>query len=121
MVKGKNLFTTDEVEYLKLLHKQLPTTFHNQDVNLFYIHKTTVGNLNDPTWHSITQKLFDFHGKQSKLTNYFLRYQQGSHARLHVDNPDTVEGTAVTLIEKSSDLLGGDIIIQRNKEVITIS
>ena len=110
MVKGKNLFTTDEVEYLKLLHKQLPTTFHNQDVNLFHINKTNINHIDNPQWDVIQNKLFDFHGRRCPVTNYFLRYSIGSYAVVHRDNPITVDGTAITLLDRSDDLEGGDII-----------
>ena len=110
MIKGKRLFTLDQIEYLKLLHKQLPTTFHNQDVNLFHINKTNINYINSPQWQVIQNKLFSFHGKRCPVTNYFLKYSIGSYAVVHVDNPKTVDGTAVTLLEKSDDLEGGDII-----------
>lgn len=117
MVKGKKLFTLDEIEYLKSLYDRLPSTFHDQDVNLFHIHKTNINGVTNKHWDLIQQKLFDFHGRKSAVTNYFLQYVVGSYAKMHLDNPKTVDGTAITLLEKSDDLEGGDIItVGGNKE-----
>lgn len=114
MIKGKSLFNKDEIEYLKTLHQELPSNYHNQDVNLFFIYKTIVSNITSPLWDSVQEKLLEFHGRRCIVTNYFLRYTVGSYAKMHMDNPNTVDGTAITLLERSDDLEGGDIIIVGN-------
>jgi hypothetical protein len=121
IVKMKRLLNDDELNYLNTLYIQhSPPTFHPQDFNLFNVYKTNLSNkliADSKLWESIKQKLLDFHGRDCTLTtNYFLDYREEAYAKMHQDNPDTVAGTAVTLIEKSQDILGGDIVIGVHKE-----
>ena len=56
------------------------------------------------------------------FSQYYLRYTPGAFARAHCDDNNLVKKTAITLIDKSDDLEGGDIIVyephyKRNMEV----
>ena len=105
------ILSDSEIEYLGQLHTRLPKLYHNQDVNLFYVHKAMVPSLlSDDKWLAIQDKLLSYHGRKCPVTNYFLEYEVGSYARMHIDNTETVDATAITLIGKSDDLIGGDII-----------
>lgn len=119
MVKKKQILSPEEIQYLKQLYYITPRQYHNQDVNLYQIYKSYITNIADYEWTIIKNKLHEFHGSDSPLTNYFLEYKIGSKARNHQDNPDTVDGTGITLLDKSSDLIGGDILIGRsNSETV---
>ena len=119
MIKASNILTQEELEYLKQLYSNSPKRFYPQDVNLFSVYKVGIGTNNSDLWYSIQQKFFKFHGRVTSTTNYFLEYQVGSYAQKHRDNPDTVEGTAVTLLDKSDDIVGGDVVVgQGNNERI---
>lgn len=110
MIKASTLLDKQELSYLKELYINSPKQFHNQDVNLFFIYKAGIKLNKSDLWDNIQKKLLKFHGKETAVTNYFLEYIVGSYTKNHQDNPDTVEGTAITLIEKSNDLVGGEII-----------
>ena len=45
------------------------------------------------------------------MSQYFLKYTPGAFARAHSDDNNKVVKTAITLIDKSDDLEGGDIIV----------
>lgn len=111
-IRGKHLINEEELRYLNTLHQQLRGQYHEQDVNLFNIIKTMISSKVelDSMWESIQQKLFAFHGRECYTTSYFLEYTKGSYAAMHRDNPLTVDGTAITLLDRSDDLEGGDII-----------
>lgn len=110
--KSAVVLDSSDIEYLKELYQQLPSKYHPQDHNLYNIYKTNVGGTFDPRWSTIQEKLTSFHGEKTPMFNYFLDYRLGSYARMHQDNPATVVATAVTLIEKSDDLIGGDTVIK---------
>lgn len=116
MIKGINLLTQEELTYLRELYGASPKQFHTQDVNLFNLHKSNIGNVQSKHWNNIQLKLSAFHGRKCPVTNYFLEYRVGSYAKKHQDNPDTVDGTAITLIDKSDDLVGGDIVVGRKED-----
>lgn len=119
MVKRSKIITSEEVYYLKQLYTNSPKQFHTQDVNLFNVYKSYIRVARSDMWDNIQAKLINLHGRRCPLTNYFLEYQDKAYARNHRDNPDTVEGTAITLIDKTDDLVGGDIIINRgNKQKV---
>lgn len=116
MIKASSILSLQELEYLKQLYDNLPKQFHKQDVNLFFVYKANINANRSDLWDSIQKKLFDFHGRTTPSTNYFLEYQIGSYAKNHRDNPDTVDGTAITLLSKSEDLCGGDIVVGRGEK-----
>jgi len=113
MIKASNIINQKELEYLKQLYNNSPKQFHTQDVNLFNVYKCNIRKVRSDLWDGIQSKLIKFHGSECSVTNYFLEYQSGAYAKTHQDNPDTVDGTAITLIDKSDDLIGGDIIVGR--------
>lgn len=42
---------------------------------------------------------------------YFLKYPKYSFTRSHVDNPNKVQKTLITMIEESPDLIGGETLV----------
>lgn len=42
---------------------------------------------------------------------YFLKYPKYSFTRAHVDNPNKVQQTLITMIEESPDLIGGETLV----------
>jgi len=113
MIKASTFINKDELKYLKELYVNSPKQFHTQDVNLFNVYKANIKTVDTNLWDNIQSKLIEFHGKRCSVTNYFLEYQVGAYAKNHKDNPDTVDGTAITLLDKSEDLIGGDIVVGR--------
>jgi predicted 2-oxoglutarate/Fe(II)-dependent dioxygenase YbiX len=113
MIKKSTILSVEEINYLKELYEKLPNTFYEQDHNLFNVYKAYCDTTISEIWNNIQLKLSNFHGRNANKTNYFLRYKNGSYTRIHKDNPGTVEGSSITLIDRSDDLVGGDIIIAR--------
>jgi len=114
MIKSKKVLTKEEIVYLADMYNTMPKQFYNKNYNLFNVFKSFVGQKQNEQWDTIQRKLLAFHGSHAPVTNYFLTYQKDSHARIHQDNPNTVLGTAITLIERSDDLVGGDIVVSES-------
>ena len=124
MIKSKKVLTKEEIVYLTNMYDSMPKKFYDRNFNLFNVFKsnlfdvskTSFGENERKQFNTIQRKLLAFHGSHAPwgpVTNYFLTYQKDSYAKIHQDNPDTVLGTAITLIERSDDLVGGDIIVSK--------
>lgn len=113
--KVVNLLTPEEISFLKDLYQASTPNFFRRDYNLFNIYKShPPKNLNKERldyFQSITQKVKTHCEKTHDHAHYFLKYCEGSFTSTHVDNPSTVGKTAVTLLDKSPDLLGGDAVL----------
>lgn len=120
MVKQSTILSVEEIYFLKELYEKLPKEFYKQDVNLFNVYKANVNITETEVWNNIQLKLSNFHGRNAATTNYFIMYKNGSYTRIHKDNPITVEGSTITLIDRSDDLVGGDIIVGKdyNQKII---
>lgn len=120
MVKQSTILSIEEINYLKELYEKLPKEFYKQNVNLFNVYKAHVHIAETEVWNSIQLKLSNFHGRNVNTTNYFLMYEDGSYTKIHQDNPATVEGSAITLIDKSDNLVGGNIVVRKdgNQKII---
>ncbi len=105
--------SNDDIVYLKDLYNRLPGRNFARYYNLFSVTRKDVSpNLNEDGWKSVQQKLLN-QAQGQCITNYFLFYGEGSFTMMHRDSPLRVENTAITMIDKSSDLIGGDIIVSR--------
>ena len=116
MIKLTTILSQQEIEYLKDLYNSEPKQFHEQDVNLFSVYKTNLTKIQSNTWNTIQAKLAKVHGSITPVTNYFLEYKAGAYSRTHQDNPVTVDGTAVTLVDRSEDLIGGDVVVGKGNQ-----
>lgn len=121
MIKSKKVLTKEEIVYLTNMYDSMPKKFYEKNDNLFNVFKSNLFNVlkssvseNESKQLNIIQnKLLAFHGSSTPITNYFLTYQKDSYAIIHQDSLDSVLGTAITLIAKSDNLVGGDIIISK--------
>ena len=105
----------EDVEYLKGLYGRLTPTFYTRDFNLFNVHKCHIPRKMPPEDIVIIRRIANTiqHYAQAKesLAHYFLKYTERSFTNVHIDNPNRVNKTAVTLLDMSADLVGGDAII----------
>lgn len=103
----KTIFNTRQIESLKELYHSLPFKKHGQYYNIFNIEKRVVQST-----EAALNPLREFLSIENNATDsYFLRYTPGSFTCLHVDNPDRVLKTIITLVHTSSDLEGGDAVL----------
>lgn len=105
--KTKTLSSYD-IEYLNELYNNLEGKRYTRYFNLFsVIRKDISSQLKDPRWVSINEKLTQ---NKKCIANYFLLYDEDAFAHIHRDSPKRVTSTSITLIDKSKDLEGGEII-----------
>lgn len=100
----------DDIRYLRQLYDRLAGENIKYDYNLFNLKKKNVPP-NIPKFNEIRSKLVAECGIPDRA-NYFLEYTEGSFCLFHQDNPLTVDRTAVTLIDMSDDIVGGEAIIK---------
>ncbi|MDC3266344.1 hypothetical protein OAU13_00295 [bacterium] len=112
MYKTQTLNNSD-IKFLKNLYNNLSGIEAARDFNLFSVVKKNVGN--HPDFKHIADKLRE-ECKGKDITHYFLKYSEGSFCSLHQDSPKRVTNTCITLIDKSDDLEGGDIIVTSTVE-----
>lgn len=107
LVYKTQTLNSGDIKLLKNLYNSLSGIEAARDFNLFSVVKKDVGN--HPDFKRIADKLRSkCNGKD--ITHYFLKYSEGSFCALHQDSPKRVTNTCITLIDKSDDLDGGDII-----------
>lgn len=80
-----------------------------QDYNLFNLkrHDCKTSEISEP--YSKLAEYANGRGMRNGFGTYFLKYEEGSFARMHKDNESKL--TIVTLIETSEDLVGGDAVV----------
>jgi hypothetical protein len=118
LVYKQNTLSTDDIEYLLDFYRSLKGIRYSRYYNLFSVTRKDVpNNLKLERWLQIKEKL-DKEGNGECITNYFLSYDQGSFTTLHEDSPHRVTKTAVTLVHKSADLIGGDILLSERVKVL---
>lgn len=111
LVSKTTTLSSDDIEYLNKLYDRLEGKRYTRYFNLFSVIRKDISNqLQDPQWISINKKLSL--GKRC-IANYFLLYDEDAFTYIHRDSPERVTNTAITLIDKSSDLEGGEIIISQ--------
>jgi len=105
----------EDVEYLKALYGRLTPTFYTRDFNLFNVYKCHIPRKMPPedivTIRRVANTIQHYTQAKESLAHYFLKYIEGSFTNVHIDNPNRVNKTAVTLIDASTDLVGGDAIL----------
>lgn len=108
----------NDIDYLNNLYQSLPGKDFSRYYNLFSVTRKDVpARLGNDKWLPVKAKL-DKEGGQC-IANYFLYYGPGSFTMPHTDSPLRVTKTAITLIDKSADLIGGDIIVSRRVKQFT--
>lgn len=119
MVSRFEIFNSHELKFINRLYQFLEPRIYIRYVNLGNVERRDVPEYfytNSKEWANIVTKLENTVNSEKQLkvrTCYFLRYIQKSFTAIHVDNPQTTAKTAVTLLDVSTGLVGGDIIIQR--------
>jgi predicted 2-oxoglutarate/Fe(II)-dependent dioxygenase YbiX len=119
MVKRQKILTDFELQKLKELYDELKdkdcTRFFHQWDNLYDVSRTQLTPQNKRATsyidHAILQKLAD-HFNMIYENSYFLSYKRGSFTASHVDT-DRSKKTLITLISKTDNLDGGDVIVTR--------
>lgn len=107
----------EDLLYLKNLYESLPERQIARDYNLFNLIRKDVEGVNTKEFNKIREKLKSV-SKSTEITHYFLMYGVNSFSSLHIDSPHRVTATAITLIDKSDDLVGGEIILQNKLKMI---
>ena len=105
-------FDNEDLMYLTHLYSTLPSKFYKKDLTLFNTERRDVPNLDDGGWSKIISKQIVDSKKYIPKRQYFLKYTYNSFCIIHQDNPSAVKETSITLIDKSSDLEGGEIYIR---------
>lgn len=111
----EKFFTDEELDYLRTLYNtiKVPTENIGRYFNLFNVKRKTIPDRTTyPQWVSLKKRVEEEVGIPTRA-NYFLLYVPGSFASIHVDNANTVDLTSITLLDKSTDLEGGQTIILR--------
>lgn len=107
-----NLLDDSDIEYLCNTYKSRGHYTVMRYYNLFSMERSD-SKLTDDRWLHIKSKLDGYYPKGEGVAYYFLKYIEGSFCALHVDSPKRVNHTSITLLSKSEDLDGGDIVIQK--------
>lgn len=119
LVSKNRTLDWNDIDYLNNLYQSLQGKNFSRYYNLFSVTRKDVPpKLDDYRWSTVKSKL-DVEGRGECITNYFLYYGPGSFTMPHTDSPLRVTKTAITLIDKSADLVGGDIIVIRRVKQFT--
>lgn len=115
-----NVLSMEEIHFLKEMYGKLPNKFFAKDYNLFNIYKGIIppnlpGDLVKMMRH-ISIRLRDAGDAKNVQTHYFLKYIEGSFTNVHFDSPERVNRTAVTLIDTSDVLVGGQVVLLKDVE-----
>lgn len=113
--KNIQVLSEEQIEYLIDLHKRLPKKFFSRDFNLFNVYKTMIPRhlqaRDVEMLNGVATTIKNNFDTKKELTHYFLEYVKESFTNIHVDNPNRVNKTAVTLLRTSSDLIGGQVVL----------
>lgn len=111
-VVDTGILSNEEVVKLRDYYSETNSPFMSRDYNLYNVYKTDrLGPV--PGWfREINKKLTIKSGCSNLRALYYLEYIPGSFCTMHQDNPETVKRTAVILLDKSPDLIGGDTIVE---------
>lgn len=109
----------NDIDYLNNLYQSLQGKNFSRYFNLFSVTRKDVpAKLDDYRWLTVKSKL-DSEANGQCITNYFLYYGPGSFTMPHADSPLRVTKTAITLIDKSADLVGGEILVIKRVKQFT--
>jgi len=102
----------EDVNNLKKLYDETDMFFCARDHSLYGVFKGNIGHSNsNPAFIKINNHVKKTQ-KYSKLDSaYFLKYPKYSWTRAHVDNPNKVKNTLITMIDESPDLVGGETLV----------
>ena len=116
--KQVDILTLSEVQYLKQMFDRYPKNFWTRDYNLFNLYKCDIPRRMHPndvnTIRGISQKVKSHLDNKKDAAHYFLKYIPNSFTHVHIDNPYRIQRTAVTLIDVSQDLVGGEVVLINN-------
>lgn len=102
-----SILNDEDLNECKKLFESLEPEYAHQDYNLFDVERRNFS----PSQLSCMQKLLDFSNVDCSTATYFLKYTEGSFARMHRDESSAM--TIVTMIHSSEDLVGGESLINR--------
>lgn len=114
----ENTLDGTEITFLNEMYNlMLPRTVtYTRYWNLFSVDRIDIPkDYNDPQWLSIVDKLTKRNPGCYSSMHYFLKYSLGSYCTLHIDSQKNASRTSVTLINKSDDLVGGEILLKLRK------
>lgn len=118
-----NILTPEDITFLAELYGKLDneqnTEFLRRDYNLFNVYKIMLGRkkllISDAErLKRITIDIRNFCGAKDVQSAYFLKYIPGSFTNIHTDSPRRVFRTAITLVDASPTLIGGEAIIVKD-------
>ena len=101
--KVEKIYTEEEINMFRKEYDDLFPYDIKRLNNLFHM----IGKRPEPKDRIVVDKSVE--GYTEVITNYYLKYIPDSFARFHADRPPKM--TAITLIDKSDDLEGGDFIV----------
>lgn len=117
LVSRTYTLSNEDILYLRDLYNSLPERLIGRDYNLFNLIRKDIVNVQTEHFLSVRNKLKAVaDGKE--ITHYFLKYTERSFSTLHIDSPHRVTATGITLLDKSDDLVGGEILLQRRLDVL---
>jgi hypothetical protein len=112
------ILSREDIEYLKQMYERYPKQFWTRDFNLFNLYKCDIPrqmNAQDLDFMRMVSNKIKHHVEfKNDAAHYFLKYVPNSFTVVHVDNPQRIKRTAVTLIDASPDLVGGDVVLLRD-------
>jgi hypothetical protein len=110
-VHVQRVLLREELIYLEDLYHRLEEKRYARYFNLFSVGRRDVAaDFHEAMWLSIKKKLHR-NPEMTCIGHYFLQYFEGGFANIHRDSPAVVHSTAITLVSKSYDLQGGDILV----------
>lgn len=108
------ILNKEEISYLASLYIKMQPLVMARYYNVFSVMRADIPeSTSDDKWLSIKSKLNSYYPEGYNHINYFLRYQEGSFCTLHTDSPQVVTQTSITLIDRSDDIVGGDILLRK--------
>ena len=110
------LLSESDILYLKDVYDMGKPYAISRYYNLFSMYRLDVKKqFKESNWIKIQDKLNAHYPQGKNIAQYFLKYVEGSFCVMHVDSPARVNHTAITLIDKSIDLQGGEILLHKGR------
>lgn len=103
----ERVFDTSDVIQMNQVYKDTPPEYIKQLHNLFYVERRTPKS----THTNILREKLEDHTHKKIRNFYFLEYTEGAFAKKHSDDNQQSGLTAITMIHRSNDLVGGDTVI----------
>lgn len=119
-VFAQRVLSQEELAYLDGLYHRLEEKRYARYFNLFAVGRRDVpASFEEPMWLSVKEKLH----RDTEMTcigHYFLEYREGGFANIHRDSPAVVHATAISLLYRSDDLQGGEILISQRPAALQL-